>query len=292
MNLIAIIPAGINDIVVNGLHQWDYGRKLEILSEDLPAMVEVHFACEGMDTAIVHTCEAVNGALEVAIPNRCLEQMVPITAWIYAVGENTGVTLKTLILPIIKRARPQPSQSIPEEIPDKYTEALGAMNDAVDKVKAGDFTAARAQSDALGRNIHDTYLPNASFEDFSKKLGTGEVQVQSAYRATIADKAVNATNAANAGNASLAQCLDLDGGMVVDTDTDEFIIRTPGVYVVLLGDGSTRTCDIIAVPNLSLEVFSDHVKYVPVDAEYGSLKPYNAAGNIRTVIKLAIGAAG
>lgn len=292
MNLIAIIPAGVNDIVVNGLHQWDYGRKLEILSEDLPAMVEVHFACEGMDTAIVHACEAVSGALEVAIPNRCLEQIAPITAWIYAVGENTGVTLKTLILPIIKRARPQPGESIPEDISDKYTEAVGAVNDAVDKLTKGEFTAARAQSDALGRNIHGTYLPNASFEDFSEKLRTGEAQVQSAYRATIADNAVTATNAVNADSASYAQCLDLDGGMISDTDTDEFVIRTPGVYVVLLGDGSTRTCDIIAVPNLSIEVFSDHVKYVPVDAEYGCLKPYNAAGNIRSVIKIALGAAG
>lgn len=131
MTLKAIFPTGITELTVNGLHQWDYGRKLEIHASDLPALVEVHFACPGMEEAIVRVGSAVGGVVTVVIPDRCLEQSAPITAWVYEVGETYGQTIKALTLNIMKRARPQVAETITPEICDKYTEAVGAMNETI-----------------------------------------------------------------------------------------------------------------------------------------------------------------
>lgn len=131
MNLKAIFPSGATELTVNGLHQWDYGRKLDIHAPDLPALVEVHFACPGMDEAIVRVSSAVGGVTTVAIPDRCLEQSSPITAWVYEVGETSGQTIKTLTLNIKARTRPQAEGTIDPETSDKYTEAVGAMNEAI-----------------------------------------------------------------------------------------------------------------------------------------------------------------
>lgn len=131
MNLKAIFPSGATELTVNGLHQWDYGRKLDIHAPDLPALVEVHFACSGMDEAIVRVSSAVGGVASVAIPDRCLEQSSPITAWVYEVGETSGQTIKTLTLNIKARTRPQAEGTIDPETSDKYTEAVGAMNDTI-----------------------------------------------------------------------------------------------------------------------------------------------------------------
>ena len=151
MNLIAMIPAGVNDITVNGLHQWDYGRKLEIHSPDMPALVEVHFACPGMTEAVVRVGSAVDGTVTVSIPDRCLEQSAPITAWVFEIGEDNGQTIKTVTLNIIPRVRPQMAPSLDPEIADKYTEAVGAMNEAVgamneavDDLKNGNVVANKA----------------------------------------------------------------------------------------------------------------------------------------------------
>jgi hypothetical protein len=144
MNIKAILPQGLNEIIVNGLHQWDYGRKLEIHSDDLPALIEVHFACAGMTEAVVRSCAVVNGVAEAAIPDLCLEQTTPIVAWIYEVGESTGVTVQTITLPIIARARPQAGETIPTPVSDKYTELIAAVNEQVASLKKGSVTVNRA----------------------------------------------------------------------------------------------------------------------------------------------------
>ena len=146
MNLKAIFPAGATELTVNGLHQWDYGRKLDIHAPDLPAIVEVHFACPGMDEAIVRVGSAAGGVVTVAIPDRCLEQSSPITAWVYEVGENYGQTLKTLTLNIMPRTRPQTAEAIDPENSDKYTEAVAAMNEAAAAMQNGDIKAKEADS--------------------------------------------------------------------------------------------------------------------------------------------------
>ena len=218
-NIKAIFPAGVTAITVNGLHQWDYGRTLEITADDLPALVEVHFACPGMKEAEVRVCSAASGTASAVIPDRCLEQTAPITAWVFIIDDTAGYTVKTITLPVIARVKPQPGESVPEEHYDKYTELITAVNAAV------------------------------------ASLAEGNVKVQAAYEAdhaTEADSATEAGSAATATNATLLkpQLLDLAYPLTYAS------LTKPGLYMVELEPYSDDTAvprftSIISVTDLS-----------------------------------------
>ena len=161
MALIAMIPSGMTEITVNGLHQWDYGQQLEIHATDLPGLVEVHFAYAGMTDAVVRPCDMVGGVGTVAIPDACLEQTAPIMAWVYEKDGATGATVKTITLKVTPRARPTASAAPPPETIDQYTEAVTAMNEAVGKVADGRITAAKAERDLEGNKLVDNYHLNS-----------------------------------------------------------------------------------------------------------------------------------
>lgn len=200
MNIKATFPAGVTALTVHGLHQWDYGRVLEISHPDLPAVAEVHFAAISSKEAIVHTVAGVNGAATVAIPNILLEQMSPITAWVYYVGETSGETMLTVTLPVQARPRPAASPAVPEEISDKYTEALGAINAQVETLKGGNVMVANAA--------------HATSADRAKEA----VSAQSAMVATSAASAQTALTAQTAQTAQTAGQATKDGnGRTIDT---------------------------------------------------------------------------
>lgn len=132
MNLVALVPPGQTELTVNGLHQWDRGRALEIRCNALTAaMLEVHFACAGMTEAIVRSCAVIEGVATVVIPDRCMEQPVPVVAWVYVIDGSVGSTVLTITMPVERRARPAAAPSAPETFTDKYTEAVTAINETV-----------------------------------------------------------------------------------------------------------------------------------------------------------------
>jgi hypothetical protein len=186
MNLQAIFPAGVTELTVNGLHQWDYGRKLEIHADDLPVMLEVHFACPGMDKAIVRSCSAADGIAEAVIPDQCLEQSAPVVAWVFEVGDTSGMTTKTITMPVIARAQPQPGATIPTETSDRYTEAIAAMNEVVEDFKNGSVLVYRSQ-----------YADLANEANHAVEADTAE-HAYTADRAYTADQADQATTADSA----------------------------------------------------------------------------------------------
>lgn len=171
MNLKAIIPSGQTEITVNGLHQWDYGRKLEIHSDELPALIEVHFACSGMTEAVVRSCAVVDGVATADIPDHCIEQTTPIVAWIYCIDDTSGKTERTIIMPIIARTKPAPSPSVPTFVSDKYTELIGAVNEQIGALQDGRVTAAKATKatqDGNGNNIATTYATKTELNEHAK----------------------------------------------------------------------------------------------------------------------------
>jgi hypothetical protein len=143
-NIIATFPAGTDTLTVHGLHQWDYGRQLEIRSDDLPAVVEVHFAHPGMQDAVVRVCDTVDNVAVAVIPDQCLEQTSPVTAWVYLIDDTAGATTKTVTLTVTPRKKPQPRSTVPSSFSNLYTEALTAMNEAVAGVKNGGIVPGRA----------------------------------------------------------------------------------------------------------------------------------------------------
>ena len=137
MAIKVIFTEGISSVTVQSLHQWDYGQKLEIEASDLATIVEVHFAYDGIEEAIVSPCSILNGVATADIPNQCLEQKNTITAWVYEIEGTTGSTKKTITIPVIPRQRPSISEDIPQEIRDRYTELITEVNGAVAALSSG-----------------------------------------------------------------------------------------------------------------------------------------------------------
>lgn len=254
MNLKAIIPSGQTEVTVNGLHQWDYGRKLEIQAEGLPSIVEVHFACAGMESAVVRACTAVDGTATAVIPDHCLEQTTPIKAWVYALGETTGATIITITMPIIARTKPQPSATVPEFISDKYTELVAGINEAIGKLATGEVKAALA-ADAL----HADDAEQAR-------------QAQYAERAGVADTVINAPHAAHADSADKAKC-DENGDIIHNTyrrKKENFVVRTtPDADTSLLVYAGYKNKEFLGVPSDNFDL--DDVTGIGIEADQLSL---------------------
>lgn len=140
----ATFPAGTTAITVNGLHQWDYGQKLEISCNALPALVEVHFGTMVSKEAIVRSAAGINGVVTATIPDELLEQTRSILAWVYVVNSNSGTTILTVTMPVVPRPRPAAAATIPEEIGDKYTAGVDAINAQIAALQMGNVTVASA----------------------------------------------------------------------------------------------------------------------------------------------------
>ena len=244
MSLKAFIPSGQTALTVNGLHQWDYGQKLEIHDDTLPAQIEVHFACVGMTEATVRSCTVVQGVAEAAIPDHCLEQTAPITAYIYEIGESSGATTKAIVLTVSPRPRPQIAGTLTPTITDKYTELMAAVNEQVAALKAGNVTVARALT--------------ADKATEATKATTAD-KADEATKATTADKATKATTADKADEARLASYA---GILVPDTlegtedssDNDHIFISEPGIYVIDIfsdSEDDNYYTAVIIIPNIS-----------------------------------------
>lgn len=152
-NIQVNIPSGVTAITVHGLHQWDYGRKLEITSASLTGLgwIEVHFAHAGMKEAIVHLGQVLSGKLTVAVPDTVLEQQSPVIAWVFVPTDDEGCTILTITLPVAARTRPADANTEPpESYADKYTELLEAATDLIEHTYTREELAA-----VLGSYIDD-----------------------------------------------------------------------------------------------------------------------------------------
>lgn len=146
MSIRVVFPDGVTSVTAPSLYQWDYGQSLEIeVSPTSPAIVEIHFSCLEMDEALVQPCAITNGVATASIPDSCLEQTTPITAWIYEINGNSGNTTKSVKIPMVARPKPSVcSGDVSPEIENRYAEMITEMNSAVASIQSGDITASYA----------------------------------------------------------------------------------------------------------------------------------------------------
>ena len=260
MSLKAFIPSGQKALTVNGLHQWDYGQKLEIHDDDLPALIEVHFACVGMAEATVRSCNVVQGVAVAAIPDQCLEQTAPITAYIYEVGEDSGATTKAIVLTVSPRPRPQEVGALTPAIADKYTELMAAVNEQVAALKAGKVTVARAlTADTAAQATKAATADKATEAEWA----TGADRADAAADAAVADVAGEARLA------DVSKKLEIPNTIIPGVST----ITQPGLYMVsyvapsLSGGLSMVYTDVIHVPYLNSNACSSP-GYRPTSGAY------------------------
>ena len=257
MNLIATIPEGVDAITVHGLHQWDFGRKLDIHCTGLPPIIEVHFACAGMREAQIRVCNVIDDVASVAIPDVCLEQDGPVTAWIVQITGTTGapvasVTTHEITLPVKARPRPTADAEIPVDTANKYEELIAVVNDLVPKIEGGETTVLHAEN-----ADHATNADRATSADFATNAGNASAAdyATSAGSATSADNAKNATNADFAKEAKLLRISTAASFLVDDTFKNLFHWNgamepnNSSVYVIRVKyrHGSTGTTDYSAL---------------------------------------------
>lgn len=231
MAIKAIFANGATATTVKNLYQWDYGQQLEIEAVDLPALIEVHFACRDMSEAVVVPCTVQKGVGLVTIPNQCLEQSSPITAWVYeyesvtdATGKTiktAGATTKTITIPVTARARPNRTEEIPQTILDKYAELLIEVNEAVGQLKKGDVVAAKA---AYADNA--AYATSAGNANYASSAGSAESAV-SASRANILKRSPGYSNIYVRGSNQVGS---FAGGIIVfEVKTFDMDFNTVGI---------------------------------------------------------------
>lgn len=160
----AIFPSGIDEITVDGLTQWDKGQILRVDFPDMPTLYEVHFTFRGgTEALIVHVLDGATSN-DVQIPNVLLQQPYDLIAYVYLVdSEGGGETVKTVNLPLVKRAKPEdytdeqtPTQA--ERIDALLAEIHAQANYAVE---TADDAKSKAESAVEIANNADTAAASA-----------------------------------------------------------------------------------------------------------------------------------
>ena len=93
---------------VYGLSQWDYGQVLQVHGLQLPDQTEVHLTEEfGSLSFTVPGNRQESGDTNVEIPDVLLQSGKNVIAYIYVCDDSQGETLRTIFMPVKKRAKPE-----------------------------------------------------------------------------------------------------------------------------------------------------------------------------------------
>lgn len=93
---------------VYGLAQWDYGQTLQVYGLQLPDQGEVHLTEEfGSLAFTVPGIRQKDGSIAIEIPDILFQSGKNIVAYIYVCDDGHGETLRTIMMPVKKRARPE-----------------------------------------------------------------------------------------------------------------------------------------------------------------------------------------
>lgn len=93
---------------IYGLAQWDYGQILQVYGLDLPEMTDIHMVEEfGELSFTISGRRNEDGSTSGIIPDVLLQSGKNIIAYIYVCDDGHGETLRTILMPVKKRARPE-----------------------------------------------------------------------------------------------------------------------------------------------------------------------------------------
>lgn len=124
---------GIDKVYADGLYQYDYGQQLRIKGVNVPEVLEIHFSNGTQSEATVMAAILDEGNIISEIPNYLLEKSLNINAWIYVTDENSGETIKTIILKVKARAKPQDFVSVNPDAQDLLAAVLNKINQNIEE---------------------------------------------------------------------------------------------------------------------------------------------------------------
>ena len=93
---------------IYGLAQWDYGQVLQVYGLELPDEVDIHMVEEfGNLSFTIPGYRNQDSSTSAVIPDILLQSGKNIVAYIYVCDEEQGETLRTILMPVKKRAKPE-----------------------------------------------------------------------------------------------------------------------------------------------------------------------------------------
>lgn len=112
--LVVTFPEGVERIrAADGLTQWDYGQKIKICGLNIQADTEIHWTLSGDDETTINIGKYDNGSLIADIPDMLLQDGRDIRGYVYYTDLKEGKTIRTVIVDVKRRARPE-QINIPE----------------------------------------------------------------------------------------------------------------------------------------------------------------------------------
>lgn len=177
---ITTAPLGGNrNIKTKPLFQYDYGQVLKIVGVTLPAAYEVHFSNQLHGVATTQ----IGNADGVIIPDIYLTTGEPVYAWIYLhTGNSDGETEYTITIPVVRRASISDAEPTPVQ-QDVITQAIAALNTAVEQTAQDvqDATEAKEDAEEAAGNAYESAVAAAQS---AANAGTYAGQAQSAQAAS------------------------------------------------------------------------------------------------------------
>ena len=156
-----------DNMIVEGLTQWDRGQKLEIVGLNLPSSVEIHFAQKDDEDATPVVGSTMDGVTQVDIPDRMLQFSETIHAYIYLSDKSFGETIFTIHLPI--RERNRPSTYFADPNPDNPFGQLVEQVSQYTEQAAGYAEEAKKSLDQITKDLDEANGKFASKEDVGNK---------------------------------------------------------------------------------------------------------------------------
>lgn len=153
---------------INALHQYDYGQTLRFEGFNLPDAYEVHFS---NDQHSGKSTTAIGNKDGVLIPDIYLTTGRDVWAWLFLhAGEDDGETVYTIQIPVIRRASISNAAPTPVQH-DVITQAIAALNTAVEKAEEAQHAAEEAAEDAKHHG------GTSSYDSLENKPTLGGVEV-------------------------------------------------------------------------------------------------------------------
>lgn len=179
--LVVTFPDGTDSIrATDGLTQWDYGQKIEIHGLHLNGNTEVHWSLSGDDETVINIGKWEDECLTADIPDGLLQDGRDIRAYVYYTDLHEGRTIRTVIIDVQRRARPEQvdipqNQDILGYLLNGKADNLGLMEGALqlmsngnpigDKIRVSDFRGREVELKNNGTTICWRYTDSNEWID-------------------------------------------------------------------------------------------------------------------------------
>lgn len=188
-------------IIAEDRFQYDYGQVIQFDDLDLPTAFECHFSNQKTGGTTVTQIGTDN---VVDVPDEFFLTGLPIYAWVYLHDpEDSGRTIYTVKIPV--QLRPEPSNDEPTPVQqDAITQAIAALNAAVEQTAQDVVDAAQSASDAAdsAENASTSETNAATSEENAATSATNAHTSETNAADSAEDAATSEQNASDYANAA------------------------------------------------------------------------------------------